>query len=344
MFKKLKEKLNNWTKKTSKEIKDSEKVDLKEKNLSKDVNEQSKGKKIGKGLEDYSLKDSKKKQRAKKIKISQKFLNKNLEELEFVLLENNFALEVVDEIIRKLKERILEESFSKKDIEDKMKKILKDILEDILISPFDLIKRIKNQNKKPFVILFCGINGSGKTTTIAKVGKMLKDSGLSCVFACADTFRAAAREQLEFHGKKLGIKVISHEYGSDPASVGFDAIKYSEKNKIDCVLIDTAGRMYTEKNLLREIEKISKVCKPDLKIFVGESITGNDSILQAKTFDESIGIDGIILSKSDIDEKGGTALSLNYAIKKPIIYLGTGQNYEDLESFNKKKFLKKLGL
>jgi len=201
-----------------------------------------------------------------------------------------------------------------------------------------------DQSKDPYVILFCGINGSGKTTTIAKIAEHLKSVGNSCVLAAADTFRAASIEQLKEHGEKIGVKVITHEYGADPAAVGFDAIKYAKKNFIDCVLIDTAGRMYTEKNLLKEIEKISRVCKPDLKLFVGESITGNDAIEQVKSFDWAIGIDGIVLTKADIDEKGGTALSVGYITKKPIYYLGTGQAYDKIEPFDKEKFIQRLGL
>jgi len=140
------------------------------------------------------------------------------------------------------------------------------------------------------------------------------------------------------------VKVISHEYGSDPASVGFDAIKYAKKNFINCVLIDTAGRMHTAKNLIREMEKISRVTKPDIKIFVGESITGNDAIEQIKSFDWAIGIDGIVLTKADIDEKGGTSLSVGYVTKKPVLFLGTGQAYDKIEPFNKEKFIKRLGL
>ena len=172
----------------------------------------------------------------------------------------------------------------------------------------------------------------------------LKENNLSCVLAAGDTFRAASIEQLKKHSEKLEIEVIAHKYESDPASVGFDAIKYAEKKHLDCVLIDTAGRMHTSKNLMAQIEKISKVCKPNLKIFIGESITGNDAVEQAKSFDSSIGIDGIILSKADVDEKGGTALSVGYVTKKPILYLGTGQEYQDFEKFDKKKFIEKLGL
>jgi len=229
-------------------------------------------------------------------------------------------------------------------LEKEIKDSLKRIIEEILVEPFDLVDEIKNKKEKPYVILFCGINGTGKTTTIAKIADLLNKKKISCVLAAGDTFRAASIEQLKKHGEKLKVKVINHEYGSDPASVGFDAIKYAEKNKIDCVLIDTAGRMHTAKNLMVQIEKVAKVCKPDCKIFVGESTTGNDIIEQIKTFDESVKIDGIILSKADIDEKGGTALSVGMTTGKPILYLGTGQEYKDLEKFDKTKFVEKLGL
>ena len=185
----------------------------------------------------------------------------------------------------------MEKNFLKKEIEGQIKESLKDIIYKILIEPFDLIDKIKEKKgteHKPYIILFCGINGTGKTTSIAKFGNLLKEKKISCVFAAGDTFRAASIEQLKKHGSKLKIEVIAHEYGSDPASVGFDAIKYAEKNHIDVVLIDTAGRMHTEKNLMAQIEKIAKVCNPDTKLFVGESITGNDIIEQIKTFNQSV--------------------------------------------------------
>ncbi len=283
-----------------------------------------------------------------KVKISEKDFNIYAENLEALLLENNVALEVAEKIIKELKEKIVDKELAKKEIESEIKKIFKEIILEILIEPFDVvnqIKKFKEENpSKAYIILFCGINGSGKTTTIAKIANLVKENNLSCVLAAGDTFRAASIEQLKKHGEKLEIEVIAHKYESDPASVGFDAIKYAEKKHIDCVLIDTAGRMHTAKNLMKEIEKISKVCKPNLKIFIGESITGNDAIEQVKSFDSAVGIDGIILSKADVDEKGGTALSVGYVTKKPILYLGTGQEYEDLEPFNKDKFIEKLGL
>jgi fused signal recognition particle receptor len=283
-----------------------------------------------------------------KIKISEEDFEAYSSDLEMILLENNVAVEVSEKIISQLKESIVGKEFLKKEIEGQIKESLKDIIYKILIEPFDLIDKIREKkgtpDHKPYVILFCGINGTGKTTSIAKFGNLLKEKKLSCIFAAGDTFRAASIEQIKKHGAKLGIEVIAHEYGSDPASVGFDAIKYAEKNHIDVVLIDTAGRMHTEKNLMAQIEKIAKVCKPDTKLFIGESITGNDIIEQIKTFNTSVQIDGIILSKADIDEKGGTALSVGATTGKPILYLGVGQEYKDLEPFNKNKFVESLGL
>lgn len=275
--------------------------------------------------------------------ISSADFEKYSEDLEMILLENNVALEVAEKIIYELKEKIVGKDLEKKEIEKLIKKSLKEIVSGVLVKPFDLIKEIE-EKKSPYVILFCGINGAGKTTTIAKFANLLKSKKITAVLGAGDTFRAASIEQLKEHAEKLGLKVINHEYGSDPASVGFDTIKYAEKNKIKAVLIDTAGRMHTATNLLKEMEKIKRVCKPDRVIFLGESITGNDSVDQVKAFDETIGIDGIILSKADIDEKGGTALSVGYITKKPILYLGTGQEYKDLEKFDKEKFVEKLGL
>ena len=360
MFGKLKDKIKNWAKKVSEkteEVETTEKVDSIEEFLQKDKSLTAKkipepsGEVISEpeksepGTKSFFKKISEK---AGKVKISEKEFEVYSEELEMLLLENNVALEVSEKIIQKLKEKIVGKELLKKEIEEEIKDSFKEIIKEILIEPFDLIEKIKektsDQSKEPYVILFCGINGTGKTTTIAKIADFLKQKGISCVMAASDTFRAASIEQIKKHGDKIGIRVISHDYGSDPAAVGFDAIKYAKKNFINCVLIDTAGRMHTSKNLLKEIEKISRVCKPDMKIFVGESITGNDAIEQAKSFDWAIGIDGIVLTKADIDEKGGTALSVGYVTKKPILYLGTGQEYDKIVVFSKDKFIEKLGL
>ena len=266
------------------------------------------------------------------------------EKLEMLLLENNVSLEVVDKIRKDLEKQLVNIEIKKGDIENEVRNTLKETIKDILIDPYDLIEKIKSKSDDPFVILFFGINGAGKTTTIAKVGYLLQKHKIPSVFAAADTFRAASIEQLEKHGDSLGIKVIKQNYGADPAAVGFDAIKYAKAHGIKAVLIDTAGRMHTKGNLLKEMEKIVRVTKPDLKIFVAESITGNDATEQAKIFNNSVKIDGTILSKADVDEKGGTSISIGYITKKPILYLGTGQNYEDLQKFDKEEIITNLGL
>ena len=234
---------------------------------------------------------SKVKSKITKVKISEEQFDIYAEELEMLLLENNVAFEVAEKIIAELKEKVVGKELLKKEIEGQIMESFKDIIYEILIEPFDIYGKIKSREdkSKPFVILFCGINGTGKTTSIAKIADAMKKQNISCVLAAADTFRAASIEQIKKHGEKIGVPVIAHGYESDPASVGFDAIKYAEKNKLDCVLIDTAGRMHTSKNLMAQIEKIARVCNPDLKIYVGESTTGNDAIEQIRSFNFSIG-------------------------------------------------------
>lgn len=264
-------------------------------------------------------------------------------ELELTLLENNVALEAVDAIKENLSKNLVGKHLKKSDAESHILTALKDAILALLHEPPSLTEAIKAK-KEPYVILFFGINGTGKTTSIAKFAHLLKKNNLSCVLAAADTFRAASIEQLKTHASRLDVPIVAHQYGTDPASVAFDAIAYAKKHTIKVVLIDTAGRMYTKDNLLKEMEKVVRVSKPDLKLFVGESITGNDAIDQARTFNDTIGIDGIILTKADIDEKAGTILSVSHVTQKPIYFLGTGQNYEDLAPFTKKTVLKNLGL
>jgi len=264
-------------------------------------------------------------------------------EFEIILLESNVALDVVDKIKENLSKELVNKQIKKTEAPARIIQALKDSILSVIKEPPSLIDQI-NSKEGVFVILFFGINGTGKTTSIAKIAHYLKEKNISSVLAAADTFRAASIEQLKIHADKLNIPIVAHQYNADPAAVAFDAIKYAQAHKIKVVLIDTAGRMYTKTNLLREMEKIIKISKPDLKFFVGESITGNDAIEQAKTFNETTGMDGIILSKADIDEKAGTILSVSYVTSKPIYFLGTGQNYKDLEVFSKNIVLKNLGL
>lgn len=275
-------------------------------------------------------------------KISKEDFNELFDDLEMLLLENNVALEVVEDIKSKLSEKLVDKEINKNDLESEIKDELKNTLNEILIEPDNPLESIKESNKKPFVILFFGINGTGKTTSIAKLTSLLQKNKLSVVLAAADTFRAASIEQIQIHADKLKVPLIKQDYNADPSAVGFDAIKYAEKHKKDVVIIDTAGRMHTRTNLLAEMEKICRVTNPDLKIFVAESIAGNDATEQAKSFNEMIKIDGSILSKADIDEKGGTIISISHTTNKPIFYLGTGQNYEDLQLFDKEKFIRDL--
>jgi fused signal recognition particle receptor len=275
-----------------------------------------------------------------KTELTKEKFEELFQELQLTLLQNNVAYEVVEKIKEELSLRVVGKN--KPDI----KKELRGVIENILIQPTNFIQDIKLslKEKKPYIIVLVGINGAGKTTAIAKLANLFLKNKLSICLAAADTYRAASIEQLEVHADKLGVPLIKKEYGTDPASVGFEAISYAKKNKTDVVLIDTAGRLNNKDSLMKELEKIIKVSNPDAKIFIGESTTGNDATEQAKTFNESIELTGIILSKADIDEKGGTMISVGYITKKPILFLGTGQEYSNLEVFDKEKILRGLGL
>ncbi|MEK6839942.1 MAG: signal recognition particle-docking protein FtsY, partial [Nanoarchaeota archaeon] len=243
--------------------------------------------------------------------ISSQEFDSLFEELEMALLENNVAVSVIDKIKNDLKKDLVDKPIKRRKVLDTLKTSLHDSIAQVLsVGKIDLLQRIKETKERPFVIAFIGVNGSGKTTSIAKIAHLLKQNKLSCLMAAGDTWRAASIQQLEEHGKNLGIKVIKQGYGSDPAAVAFDGIKSAQANKIDVVLIDTAGRQQSNKNLMEEMKKIIRVAKPHLKIFIAESIVGNDAVTQGKEFNDAVGIDGIILTKSDIDEKGGAALSI----------------------------------
>lgn len=266
-------------------------------------------------------------------------------DLEFSLLENNVAVEVIEKIKNDLKKNLTNKPIKRDKVAEEIKNSLKNSIEGLFnIEQIDLTKKIKEKIEKPFVIVFFGINGSGKTSTISKIAYMLKRQGISSVMVAGDTFRKGSIEQLEEHGRKLGIKVIKQQYESDPAAVSFDGVSFGKAHNIDVVLIDTAGRMHSNVNLMDQMKKIVRVAKPDLKIFIGESITGNDAIEQAKSFNDAIGIDCIILTKADVDERGGAMISISYVTHKPILYLGNGQRLDDLEIFNKEKIISNLGL
>ena len=277
--------------------------------------------------------------------LSEKDLEESLFDLQVGLLESDVSQEVIDDLSLKIKNNLVGMKLQKNETAEQMiTSTLKNNFMEIMskAGSIDLLGRIqeKKQNKSgPFIIVFLGINGTGKTTTVAKVANLLKKTGFSVVIAAADTHRAGAIEQISTHAENLSIKIISQRYGADPTAVSRDALEYAKKHYIDVVLIDTAGRMQTAKNLMYEIGKIVKVMKPDLKLFVGDSLAGNDTIHQAREFFSFTEFDGAILTKSDADAKGGAAISISYITSKPILYLGMGQGYDDLVLFNKMKFV-----
>jgi len=288
-------------------------------------------------------------------KISRAILEKKLsepefenifKELEISLLEANIAFEVIQLIKENLKKQFVNQHVKRGKVEETILKTIESTFREILSekNPKDIEDKI-NENKKlrkPTAFLFLGVNGVGKTTSLAKMVKWLQNNNYTCVIAASDTFRAASIEQLEKHAEKLGVKVIKHQYGADPAAVAFDAIEYAKAHGINCVLIDSAGRQHSNTNLMDELHKLRRVAKPDFTIFVADSLTGNDAVEQAREFSERIGYDFSILAKADVDHKGGAILSVSYISKKPIAFLGIGQAYEDFEPFEKEKILAKL--
>ena len=276
-------------------------------------------------------------------KIKDDPLDDILDELEVTLLESDVAYPVVQEIIVGVRNNLAGKKYSREHtLEEIVELAVKDAVSDVLrINVFDFDAWLAEQ-KKPTVIMFIGINGTGKTTAIAKIANRLKQEGRRGVLAACDTFRAGAIEQLSIHADELNVKIVRSVQDADPASVAYDAIEHARSKMKDVVLIDTAGRMQTNNNLIAEMKKIVKVAKPDLKIFVGDSLAGNDAVEQAKVFDEAVGIDAIILTKIDTDAKGGAALSIAKTIGKPIAFVCDGQEYEDIEKFDADWMLERL--
>ena len=268
------------------------------------------------------------------IIIDEKDLTDPLWALEMALLESDVALPVAEQIVSSVKSELVGH---KKKIGADTGQLAEDALRSALMkmlsaNRLDFDEYIKSK-EKPVKILFVGVNGTGKTTSIAKVARYLMDQGYSVVLAAGDTFRAGAIEQLEVHGSRLGLKVIKHKTGGDPAAVIFDAVEYAKAHNKDVVLSDTAGRLHTNINLMDQMRKIVRVTNPDLLIFVDEAIAGNDAVERARLFNESVPIGGSILTKTDADAKGGSAISIAYITGKPVLFLGVGQDYPDLVKF-----------
>jgi len=268
--------------------------------------------------------------------ISEEKLDDMLWDLEIGLLESDVAYSVIESIKNDIKQELGNMSVDRSRIGEIIEEILRNAIGHVLTSAELDFNDFIDRTKKPIVIMFVGVNGSGKTLSIAKIATLLKKHGKSSVMAAGDTFRAGAIEQLGIHADKVGVKIIKHGPGSDPAAVAYDAIEHAKAKHKDVVLLDTAGRMQTNINLMDEMAKIKRVAKPDLILFVGDALAGNDAVEQAKRFNEIVGIDGVILTKVDTDAKGGSALSVAYTIGKPLLFIGVGQKYEDQIPFDPK--------
>ncbi len=277
-------------------------------------------------------------------RISEGRLDDVLDDLELVLLQADVALPVVERLRRDLRRDLRDKKVRLGvEVEAAIRASLENSVRSILTAPsFDLSQRIRSQDPKPFVILFVGVNGTGKTTTVAKLAGWLRDRNFRVVIAAGDTFRAGAIEQLLVHGERLGIRVVRQQEGSDPAAVAFDAVQHARAKGLDVVLVDTAGRQHTNENLVEEAKKIRRVVAPQLTVFVGDALSGNDVVDQAKLFEDALKVDGLILTKLDADAKGGAALSATFVTKRPILFVGTGQKYADLKPFDSEWMVQRL--
>ncbi|KQC05741.1 MAG: signal recognition particle-docking protein FtsY [Methanoculleus sp. SDB] len=272
--------------------------------------------------------------RDRELVLTEKDIADPLEELELILLENDVALSAVDAIVETIRTDLT--GTHRKigsSVDAVVVNTLKHALRDVLGGGFDLTGYIDTHDR-PVRVLFTGVNGTGKTTTVAKVAAYLKEHGYSVVIGSGDTFRAGANEQMTTHADRVGVKLIRHQQGADPSAVLFDAVEYARAHKIDVVLADTAGRFHNRANLMNQLEKIQRVMKPDLIVYVDEAVAGNDAVLRAGEFNAAVGTDAVVLTKADMDTKGGAAISIAHTIGKPIMFLGVGQGYGDIIPFS----------
>ncbi|WOX57708.1 signal recognition particle-docking protein FtsY [Methanoculleus receptaculi] len=280
--------------------------------------------------------------REREILIQEKDIEEPLSELEMVLLENDVALPVTDEIISRMRAELVGRHRRIGDsVDDLVVSTLRSALCGVLGEGFDLLRYVE-EHERPVKILFTGVNGTGKTTTVAKVGHYLQKNGFSVVIGAGDTFRAGAIEQIVTHADRLGIRVVRHQPGADPSAVLFDAVQYAKAHNIDVVLADTAGRFHNRANLMNQLEKIRRVMKPDLVVYVDEAVAGNDAVIRADEFNRTVGTDAVVLTKADMDPRGGAAISIAHTVGKPILFLGTGQGYDDIMPFEPRAMVDEL--
>ena len=266
-------------------------------------------------------------------------LDNMLEELEWVLLESDISSDAVSAVIDALRNNLVGSRLRKgadlsKVIEAALKRALRNILRAGYWDFDASVRSFIDAKDTPVVIMLVGVNGTGKTTTAAKIAKRLQNNGLSVIAAAGDTFRAGAIQQLEAHCDNLGIRCISSQRGGDTAAIARDAIESAQAKSIDVVIVDTAGRMQNKTNLMNELNKVKRVANPHLTLFVGDSLAGNDAVDQARMFQEIMQFDGAVLTKLDTDAKGGAGLSIAFATGRPIVFAGVGQGYDDLKQFD----------
>ncbi|MBX0324136.1 signal recognition particle-docking protein FtsY [Halomicroarcula sp. F13] len=278
-----------------------------------------------------------------KTVIEEEDLQKHLDDLELALLSSDVEMSVANEILTGVEENLTGQTRRRLSstgnlVRDALREALYDV---ISVGQFDFDERVQ-QADSPVVIIFTGVNGVGKTTTIAKMAQYFEDRGMSTVLANGDTYRAGANEQLQKHAENLGKKIITHEQGSDPTAVVYDAVEYAKANDVDVVLGDTAGRLHTSDDLMAQLEKIDRNIDPDMTIFVDEAVAGQDAVNRAREFDDAAEIDGAVLTKADADPQGGAAISVAHVTGKPILFLGTGQDYDDLEPFDPERIVDSL--
>ncbi len=284
----------------------------------------------------------------KEKQLSEEELDKVVFDFQISLIESDVAQSVAEALTTEVQKSVTGTKVDRSaDPSEVVGQRLTALLQDAFTKAgsVDLVANIREKVKskgEPYVILFLGINGTGKTTTVAKLASYLKKQGLSVVCAAGDTHRPGAIEQLTEHAGRLALKVVSQRYGADPAAVGRDGVLYAKAHHTDCLIIDTAGRMQTNQNLMEEMAKIVRVVAPDFRIFVADALTGNDAVSQAELFNQHVGFDGAILTKADADVRGGAALSIVYTTGKPVLFLGMGQGYDDLAPFDTQKFLDSL--
>ncbi len=282
---------------------------------------------------------------AEAIKLRGKVDEELMEELEEILIRADIGAELGMEIIDRLRGEV---RFQKITETDRVQEVLMQIIKEMMLADYSSDEPVFAFNKKPYIMLFIGVNGVGKTTTIGKLAKKFKDEGKSVLMIAGDTFRAAAIEQLTIWAERADVPIIKQQQGSDPASVVYDGLIAAINRKVDVVLIDTAGRQHNKAHLMSELGKIGKTIKkvipeaPHETLLIIDATTGQNAISQAKMFNEAIPLSGLVLTKLDGTAKGGIVIGIKHMLNIPVKVIGVGEQQEDLQEFNAQEFVQAL--